>query len=95
MIRSKNDLRRFRSWVRKVEKDAKDSGVKLIKTPDGVMTIHPDGRIVLVKYAPKGRSAGQRKRHREYLKKNMLILRSLDRIEARIDQTLKLLDKWG
>lgn len=94
MIRSKNDLRRFRSWVRKIEKDAKDSGVKLTRTEDGLMAIHPDGRIVMTRYLPKGRSAGQRKRHRE-MKKNMLILHSLDRIEARIDQALKILGNWG
>ncbi len=95
MIKSKNDLRRFRSWVRKVEKDAKAGGFNLSKTPDGVVIFHSDGKVELIKYAPKGRSAGQRKRHREYLKKNMLVLNSIDRIEARIDQALKILGNWG
>jgi hypothetical protein len=95
MIRSKNDLRRFRNWVRKVENDAKDRGFKITKTPDGVMTTHPDGRIVMVKYSTKGRSAGQRKRHREFLKKNKLILNSLDRIEAQVDKALKILGNWS
>ena len=59
------------------------------------MIFHPDGKVELIKYAPKGRSAGQRKRHREYLKKNILVLNSLDRIEAQVDQALKILGNWS
>ena len=96
MIRSKNDLRRFRSWARKIAKDIKENGVKVERSDasGGVTAINPDGRIILFQYSPKGRSAGQRKRRREHLKNNMVILQSLDRIEAKIEQDLNLIKSW-
>ncbi len=95
MVRSKNDLRRYRSWIRKVRKDAvKERGAVILQSEGGLTSIHPDGRLVLMYYLPKGRSAGQRKRNRDQ-KKITLIHNSLDRIEARIDQALKILGNWG
>ncbi len=94
MVRSKNDLRRFRSWIRKVSKDAKERGAVILQSEDGLTSSHPDGTLVLMHYLPKGRSAGQRKRNRDQ-KKITLIHNSLDRIEARIDQALKILGNWG